>query len=178
MPVAVILDNEPKFLLRLRKHSCYINLVTMIEPVTFFVTDNLCQWSLIRNHQRLFGKRLLLGFNRDLNLAFVSVYQLYVSYNFAGPLMSYWLCLELFAFEIEQAEGVFLPRLSLYMEPKTKQQFINSILSISKMSKTKLLFLHHTILLYYLLWKPFSNSFCTRSRLSSFSLRSSSLMMF
>ena len=86
----VLLYNEPELLLRLRKHRGQVHFVVMVQPVSFFFTDDFRQSGLICTQacRHFILKWLLLRLNVDLNLATIVVLNALVTHNFTGAIVT------------------------------------------------------------------------------------------
>ena len=113
----VVLDYEPELLFGLAEHSREVHLVAMIEPVSILLANNFRKGSLVVNLGGLLLQGLLQGSNGDLRPAFIIFNELLLTNDTPGTRVIELLRLQLLALEVEEAEGIFLPRIGLDHQP-------------------------------------------------------------
>ena len=127
LPLLIVLDHEPKLLFRLAKHSSEVHLVAMVEPVSVLFANNFRECRLVGLLSGLLLQGLLHGSNGDLWPTFIPLEKLLLAQDTTtSSKVSELLLLELLALEVEQAEGIFLPRLRLddQSTPENMIQFL------------------------------------------------------
>ena len=99
----VVLDDKPQLLFRLGEHGGQVHLVAMKDPVAFFFTDYFGDRSLILLKTIVWFdlKGLLTCPDINLELAFVPILNFLFPKDFACPIVSNCLSLQLLAFKIE-----------------------------------------------------------------------------
>ena len=83
----------------------------MVEPVSVLFANYFCEGRLVGQLSGLLLKRFLDSFNGDLWPAFIILNELLLTNDTPGSKVFELLRLELPTLEVEQAEGIFLPRL-------------------------------------------------------------------